>query len=113
MKRNPYDIIKSRYITEKSATLLNLHVSESNRCVKACKTPKYVFLVDLNANKKEIAAALTEIYAESKIRVLSVNTIRMKPKRFYLRNRESFKPAFKKAIVTLAEGSAIPENLKA
>lgn len=113
MKRNPYEIIKSRYVTEKSLTLSRLHTNKSNRCVAKCKTPKYVFLVEISANKKEIAEALTEIYAESKIRVLSVNTVRMKPKRFYFRGRESFKPAFKKAIVTLAEGNEIPENATA
>lgn len=58
MKRNPYDIIKSRYMTEKTNVLANLQKAESNPCVKKCKTPKVVFLVDKKANKQEIARAV-------------------------------------------------------
>ena len=109
-KKTPYDVIKSRYITEKAQVLGNLHKSESNACVKRCKTPKYTFLVDKKANKVEIAAAVEEIYAESKIKVISVNTINCRQRKKTVRGRIGFKPAYKKAIVTLEAGDLIDEN---
>lgn len=101
---NPYTIIKSRHITEKSKVLQELKNSESNRSVRRCKNPKYVFVVDQNANKKQIASAIEEIYQEQKIKVISVNTIQVKSKPRRVRGRPGHKPSFKKAIVTLEEG---------
>ncbi len=110
IKKSPYDVIKSRYITEKAQVLGNLHKNQSNVCVKRCNTPKYVFLVDRRANKVEIAKAVEEIYAESKIKVISVNTINCKQKRKTVRGKVGVKPAYKKAIVTLEAGDSIDEN---
>ncbi len=110
IKKTPYDVVKSRYVTEKAQVLGNLHKSESNACVKKCKTPKYTFLVDPRANKMEIAAAVEEIYAESKIKVISVNTINCRQRKKTVRGRIGFKPAYKKAIVTLEAGDLIDEN---
>lgn len=110
IKKNPYDVIKSRYITEKAQVLGNLHKSESNVCVKRCNTPKYVFLVDRKANKIEIAKAVEEIYAGSNIKVIAVNTINCKQKTKTVRGRKGAKPAYKKAIVTLEAGDSIDEN---
>jgi large subunit ribosomal protein L23 len=109
-KKNPYDVIKSRYITEKAQVLGNLYKSESNVCVKRCDTPKYVFLVDRKANKVEIARAVEEIYAESKIKVVAVNTINCKAKKKTVRGKVGYKSAYKKAIVTLKAGDLIDEN---
>lgn len=109
-KKSPYDVIKSRYITEKAQVLGNLHQNQSNACVKKCTTPKYVFLVDKKANKAEIAQAIETIYAESKVKVLAVNTINGKRKEKRVRGRVGFTPAYKKAIVTLEAGDLIPES---
>ncbi|MCB1118667.1 MAG: 50S ribosomal protein L23 [Chlamydiia bacterium] len=109
-EKNPYQIVKHVHITEKSSTLHNLQSSESNPSVRRCKTPKYVFIVDKEANKREIAQAVEEIYRDQKIKVISVNTIRMKPKKRRVRGRVGFKPGFKKAIVTLSEGDSL-ENV--
>lgn len=111
LKKSPYDIIKSRYITEKSRVLQNLHKSESNKCVRKCDTPKYVFLVDKSANKQEIAKAIEEIHAERKIKVISVNTINVKPKRRTVRGRSGMRNALKKAIVTLKAGDVIEDKV--
>jgi len=105
--KSPYDIIKSRYVTEKTGILSSLHTSSSNKSLARCENPKYVFLVDVDANKVEIARALEEIYQEQNIRVVAVNTILVKPKR---RNRRGkmkpgMKSRYKKAIVTLAVGN--------
>ncbi len=109
--KNPYDIIKKRYTTEKSSVLERLQTSESNRSLSRCKTPKYVFVVDSQANKLQIASAIEEIYKEKKIKVVGVNTIRVKekPKRRG-RGRPGAKASFKKAIVTLEAGDII-ENV--
>lgn len=111
LKKSPYDIIKSRYITEKSRVLQNLHKSESNKCVRKCDTPKYVFLVDKSANKQEIAKAIEEIHSERKIKVISVNTINVKPKRRTVRGRSGMRNALKKAIVTLKAGDVIEDKV--
>ena len=109
--KTPYDIVKNRYVTEKTEVLLGLHKSESNASLRKCTAPKYVFVVDKNANKTEVAAAVEEIYAESKVRVVSVNIINAKKKPKVIRGRVGFKSAFKKAIVTLEAGDLLPENV--
>lgn len=111
MHKTPYDIIKSRYVTEKSRVMEGLKDNTSNPCVRKCDSPKYVFLVDKRANKREIALAVEEIYAEKNIKVVSVNTITMKPKRRTVRGRSGMKPGLKKAIVTLESGDTIEEKV--
>jgi large subunit ribosomal protein L23 len=111
MKKSPYDIIKSRRITEKSQVLQELQNNESNACVRKCKTPKYVFIVDPRANKREIAEAVEEIYAEKNVRVVAVNTITVKPKPRRVRGRAGKTISLKKAIVTLEAGDKIEDNV--
>ncbi len=107
IKHSPYDTIKSRYITEKARVLETLKTNQSNPSVAACNSSKYVFLVDKKANKQEIAEAVEEIYADKNVKVISVNTILMKPKACRVRGRSGFKPGFKKAIVTLQSDDVI------
>ena len=86
---NAYDIIRRPVITEQSMA----GVAEK----------KYVFMVDINANKTEIKAAVEEIFG---VKVTKVNTIRQigKVKRTgaYPAGR---RPAYKKAVVTLTADS--------
>lgn len=110
VKKNPYDIILSRHMTEKAHVLQTLQSNTSNPSVKRCDTPKYVFLVEKCANKPEIASAIEEIYSESKVRVISVNTINVKQKACRMRGRKGVKAGFKKAIVTLQSGDVIEEK---
>lgn len=106
--KNPYDIIKSRHVTEKATVLEQLHASTSNRSVAKCKNPKYVFIVKREANKYEIAEAVQELFKEKKIKVTKVNTIQVKPKpKKRGRGRPGHTAAFKKAVVTLEEGDSI------
>ena len=79
-KQSPYQIIKHRHITEKAMMLQGLHAADSNPSLRACKSPKYVFIVDRNAEKPQIAQALEEIYKDEGIKVVAVNTINVKPK---------------------------------
>ena len=106
--KHPYEVIKARYVTEKATVLEQLHTSASNRCVARCKSPKFVFVVNIKANKSEIASAVEEIYKEQKVKVTKINTIliKSKPKRRG-RGRPGMTAAFKKAVVTMEPGDAI------
>ncbi len=108
-RKNPYEVIYSRYATEKTTVLENLKNSESNKCVARCESPKYVFLVDKFANKTEIAKAVQSIYSEENIKVLAVNTItvKAKPKARRGKYRAGKTKAVKKAIVTLEKGDSL------
>jgi large subunit ribosomal protein L23 len=111
LKKSPFDIILSKHITEKSQVLEQLRFNASNPCVKKCDSPKHVFIVHKKANKQEIATAIEEIYSDKKIKVVSVNTINVKPKAKRVRGRRGMKPGFKKAIVTLEAGDNIEEKV--
>ncbi len=83
------DIIIRPLISEKSTDLM-----EDN---------KYTFIVDSDANKIEIKQALEEIFG---VQVKSVNTANFKGKKKRLgRFPEGKTASWKKAIITLAEGS--------
>ena len=87
--KNVYDIIKRPVITEQS--------------MENIADKKYVFEVDINADKTEIKAAVEAVFG---VKVAKVNTVRMqgKVKRTgaYPAGRRS---AYKKAIVTLTADS--------
>jgi large subunit ribosomal protein L23 len=109
--KNPYDIIKSRRVTEKSRVLENLQHAKSNPSLSRCNSPKIVFNVDSNANKAQIAAAVEEIYADKKVKVVSVNTVNVGSKKRRVRGFAGETSGFKKAIVTLRPGDAIDEQV--
>lgn len=82
-------------------------VTEKMTALTEAKT-KYGFIVDVNANKIEIAKA---IKAKFNVDVVSVNTIKHKGKsrtQFTRRGRFTGRtPHYKKAIITLKEGQTI------
>ncbi|MBW5449174.1 50S ribosomal protein L23 [Cohnella sp. CFH 77786] len=86
--KNPRDVIKRPVITERTSEFID--------------QLKYVFEVDIKANKTEIKQAVEQIF---KVKVASVNTLRMpaKPKRYG--RHSGYTSEWKKAIVQLAEGS--------
>lgn len=110
-KKSPYAIIKSRRMTEKSRMLENLHNAGKNPSLSRCKTPKFVFDVDPQANKQEIARAIEEIYAEKKIRVTKVNTVTVKSKQRRVRGHLGMTSSGKKAVVSLQPGQTIDEQV--
>ena len=86
---NVYDIIKRPVITEQS--------------MEGVADKKYVFMVDINANKTEIKAAVEEIFG---VKVAKVNTIRMQGKVKRVGANPAGKRAdYKKAIITLTADS--------
>lgn len=110
-KNNPYNVIKSRYVTEKARVLEGLQNNSSNPCVKKCLTPKYMFLVDQHATKQEIARSVEAIYAHKNIKVTGVNTINVRPKARTVRGRRGMRARFRKAIVTLQPGHLIEDKV--
>ncbi len=87
--RDARDIIIRPLISEKSSDLM-----EEN---------KYTFVVSGKANKIEIKHALEEIFD---VKVKAVNTANFKGKRKRLgRYPMGKQPSWKKAVITLAEGS--------
>ena len=111
LKKNPYHVIKSRHVTEKTNVLEQLQNNASNACVAKFNKPKYVFIVDKRANKQEIAQAIETIYTDKGVKVTSVNTIYIKPRKRRVRGRVGFTSGTKKAIVTLESGDVIEEKV--
>ena len=87
--KNVYDIIRRPVITEQS--------------MAGVADKKYVFMVDVDANKTEIKAAVEEIF---EVKVEKVNTIRMQGKVKRTGAYPKGKRAdYKKAVVTLTADS--------
>lgn len=86
--KNPRDIIKRPVITERTTDMM--------------ASKRYVFEVDLRANKTEIKQAIESIF---KVKVTGVNTLRMpaKPKRYG--RHSGYTSEWKKAIVQLSPES--------
>src|SRR5215831_8309090 len=87
----PYDIIKTGSLTEKSTLM-----SE--------KQNKYVFRVSPKANKIQIKNAIEQLFQKT---VVDVNTCNYAGKEKRLRGPLGRRPRWKKAIVTLKEGDKI------
>ncbi len=91
---NYRDIIKAPIITEKSANL----AQEQNTMT---------FSVDVKANKTQIKQAIENIFD---VKVESVNTVNVKPKKKRVGRYTGKTNKVKKAIVKLREGSSIELN---
>ena len=86
---NAYDIIRRPVITEQS--------------MEAVADKKYVFMVDVNANKTEIKAAVELAFG---VKVAKVNTLNVQGKMKRLGAQPAGRRAsWKKAIVTLTADS--------
>lgn len=87
---HPYGVLIRPIITEKTTVLTGLD--------------KYVFEVDIRANKNQIKEAVQLAFS---VRVAEVNTMKVKgkPKRFG--RKVTLRPDWKKAIVTLVQGDKI------
>ena len=84
-----YDIVIKPIITEQS--------------MEGADEKKYVFEVAKDANKIEIAKAVEALFPGAK--VSSVNTISCRGRLKRMGRNQGYTPSFKKAIVTLTEGS--------
>ena len=88
-----YDIIKGPIITEKSS-----EIAQNNQIT---------FSVDVKANKIEIKDAVEKLF---NVKVESVNTNNVRPKKKRVGRYPGKTNKVKKAIVTLKEGSSIELN---
>ncbi len=88
MTKTAQDIILKPVVTEAS--------------MEDLRAGKYTFRVALWANKIEIKKAVEEIFG---VQVASVNTMRVRGRYRRMGRNEGRTPNWKKAIVTLAEGS--------
>ena len=89
-KLHNLDTIISPTITEKATSL-----SEFN---------KIVFKVHKGVSKNSIKKNVEKIF---KVNVVKINTINLKGKTKMVRNKKTYKPGYKKAIVTLKKGQSI------
>ena len=85
------EIIKAPIITEKSASI-------------SADGKKIVLKVEKSANKVQIRQAVEKAFD---VKVTNVNTINVRPKKKRVGRYEGTTKAYKKAIITLAEGSKI------
>ena len=90
MAKLAYDIILKPIITEKSMEML-------------ATQGKYTFKVAKDSNKIEIAKAVEALFPG--VKVAKVNTINCRGVMKRMGRNEGYTPAWKKAVVTLAEGS--------
>lgn len=86
--KDPRDIIKRPVITERSTEYMN--------------DLKYVFEVDIRANKTEIKQAVESIFG---VKVKNVNTLRVPGKLKRYGRYSGYTPEWKKAFVTLTPES--------
>ena len=90
MNLTSHDIIRKPVITEKS--------------MAAMAENKYTFIVHISANKSQIKRAVEEVF---NVKVADVKTLRTMGKTKRMGVHVGKRADFKKAMVTLAEGSSI------
>ena len=88
---DPFQIVKRPIVTEKSTAMQE-------------RSNAYTFLVELRANKIEIAKAIEKIF---RVKVEKVRTQVRKGKPRRVRANWGKQPDWKRAVVTLAEGQKI------
>ena len=86
-----YEVLKRPITTEKSNKMKD-------------ELRQYAFEVDLRANKIQVKAAVELAF---KVEVLDVNVMRVAHRRRHFGRRVSYKPIWKKAIVTIAPNQRI------
>ena len=89
--KNPHDIIKRPILTEKA--------------YEGIDEKRYVFEVDIRANKAEIKNAIETVFAEDGVKVAKVNTVRTIGKMKRQGRTQGRTAEVKKAYVKLAEDS--------
>lgn len=89
--RTPHDVVLQSWFTERTTTLQD-------------KEGRYAFKVDPRANKHQIRGAVETIF---KVKVDSVNVMRVTGKLRRVRYRVGSTPSWKKALVKLKPGYTI------
>jgi len=99
--------VKVRKVTKKDENIAHRVLLEnliSEKSTLLATQNKYVFKVTKEAGKFQIKEAIEGYYG---VQVVSVNTIRINPKKRIHGRTIGWKKGFKKAVVTLREGDSI------
>jgi len=89
-----YDVLRRPLVTEKSS-------------YQSGKLNQYSFVVADNATRKQVKDAIETLYDVTVKRVNIINTSAKRGRRLRSRRLLVRKPAYKKALVTLAEGQTL------
>jgi large subunit ribosomal protein L23 len=90
-----YEILRRPLVTEKTS-------------YQSGKMNQYVFVVDESATRTQIKDAIEMLYDVNVIRINTINVPAKRGRRLRSRRMSVRKLAFKKAVVTLAEGQTLP-----
>ena len=107
-RKDPYQVIKHQHVTEKATMLQGLKNADSNPSLRRCEAPKYVFIVDTAATKRDCRSSGRNLQ-KRQIKVVGVNTINVKGKVKRYRGRLGKTSDFKKAIVTLEKNDSLED----
>jgi large subunit ribosomal protein L23 len=89
-----YDVLRRPLVTEKSS-------------YQSGKLNQYSFVVADNATRKQVKDAIETLYDVNVLRVNIINTTAKRGRRLRSRRLLVRKAAYKKAIITLAEGQTL------
>lgn len=92
---NVYEILRRPLVTEKTSS-------------QSGKLNQYYFVVADNATRVQVKDAIETLYDVKVVRVNIINTAAKRGRRLRSRRLLIRKGAFKKAIITLAEGQTLP-----
>ena len=96
--KNPHDIIKRPVLTEKA--------------YEGIDDKRYVFEVDIRANKAEIKEAIETVFAEDGVKVAKVNTLRTIGKMKRQGRTQGRTPETKKSLCYPEEGLQTDQVLR-
>jgi large subunit ribosomal protein L23 len=103
----PRKEVKARKVSKKEENIAHKILFEnmiSEKSTQLAAENKYVFRVAKDAGKFQIKEAVERYYG---VQVIGVNTVRIHPKKRIHGRTVGWKKGFKKAVVTLKEGSTI------
>ena len=89
-----YDVLRRPLVTEKSS-------------YQSGKLNQYSFIVADNATRSQVKDAIETLYDVSVVRVNVINVPAKRGRRLRSRRLLVRKPAYKKAVITLAEGQRL------
>ena len=89
-----YDVLRRPLVTEKTS-------------YQSGKLNQYCFIVADNATRSQVKDAIETLYDVSVVRVNVINVPAKRGRRLRSRRLLVRKPAYKKAIITLAEGQTL------
>jgi len=90
-----YDILRRPMVTEKTS-------------YQSGRLNQYSFVVSDDATRSSVKDAVETLYDVKVTRVNIINTAAKRGRRLRSRRMSVRKPAFKKAIITLADGQTLP-----